>query len=151
MVEISFIKDSDRSEIIAFLKTFGQAVYTIVSEACDDPESLTSTQMKELMKLSLLAIRQTKRATSGSSDLHVAFAASDWTLLLQNLKVSRFKTATSLHVMCQQLLAAVRSNTEGVVVEDTKGGNQKKRKAGDAKNTNAKRPRRKGAKGAEED
>lgn len=103
--------------------------------------------MKELIKLSILAIRQTKRATNDCSDLRIAFAASDWALLLQKLKMSRFKTATSLHALCQQLLAAMESSTGGVVVEqDKKRGNQKKRKAEDAKETDVKRARRKEAK-----
>lgn len=99
------------------------------------------------MKLHLLAIRQTKRTTDNSSDLQAAVGASGWISLLQRLKTSRFKTATSLHTLGQQLLVAVGSNTEALDSdEDMKRDKQNKRKAEDTKETDAKRTHRKKAK-----
>jgi hypothetical protein len=104
------------------------------------------------MKLSLLAIRQTRRATHNSSDLQTAVSATSWTLLLRDLKTSRFKTATSLHILCQQLLTAIGFKAEAIVSgEDTvRDNNQKKRKAVDAKETDVKRAHRKKAKRVED-
>jgi DNA polymerase phi len=116
----------------------------MASEACDDPESLTISQVKDLMKLSLLAIRQAKRAM-GDANLHAVIGASNWILLSQKLKTSRFKTAASLHALCQQLLAAIH-NPDAMVVGDGKRGNQKKRKAEDAKETGMAREHQKNIK-----
>lgn len=95
------------------------------------------------MKLSLLAIRQTKRVTDNSSDLQTAVSASQWNLLLQDFKTSRFKSATSLHALCQQLLTAIGSKTEAIVSGDDQNNNQKKRKAVDTKEINVKQGHRK--------
>lgn len=97
------------------------------------------------MKLSLLAIRQTKRVTDSSSDLQTAVGASQWNLLLQDFKTSRFKSATSLHALCQQLLTAIGSKTEAIVSEEDQmqNNNQKKRKAVDTKEINVKQGHRK--------
>jgi len=129
---------ANHSEVKAFMCTLRQAIYTTISDACDEPDSLSAPQVKELLKLSLLAVRQTKRVTDDPADLQAVWDAHSLVALSTKLESSRFKSAASLQGLCKQLHAVIGGG------EQAKSGNQKKRKAEDTRDdTDVKKARRK--------
>ena len=115
---------------------FREVIFNIISESCDKQDSLTAAQVKELLKLCLLAARHTRRMTPGDVDRQ----QSIWNVLevsnlLEKLRTSRFKNTTSLHTLCQQIfgiIGAAEAKKAGENVnkgESKKTHSQKKRKA----------------------
>ena len=135
------------SDTKEFMRTFCVAIYATISGACDDPDSLSAAQVKDLLKLSLLAVRQTRRVTDDPNDLRAIWDAASLTSLSTKLASSRFKSTSSLHGLCKQLHAAIGSNLEALGThsgERARTGDQKKRKAEDTKDeTEVKKARRK--------
>ncbi|KAF8580676.1 hypothetical protein K439DRAFT_1393490 [Ramaria rubella] len=139
------------SDMIIFVRKFRQAVCNTISSACDDAESLNTLQVKELLKLSILAVRQTKRVAD-IGDLAAVWGSEDWVLLLKKVEASRFKTATSLHSLFRQLLATLGSSKALMDGgrDQAQDSNQKKRKAENTKDLDVKQARQKKSKKAKE-
>lgn len=136
-------QSAEGTEIKHFLGGFRQATYKIISEACDNAESLTVSQVKELLKICLLAVRQTKRYVEDGNDLKAIWDIPALEDLSSKLGSSRFGTATSLQNLCKQLHSVLGSNADDV--PSAKDGNQKKRKAEETKE-DVKKERRKKSK-----
>jgi DNA polymerase phi len=79
-----------------------KALLGIVTDCCADKTSLTAVQLKEVFKLALLAVRQTKRISPTSTQS--IWQPQSWTALQQALKVSRFKTSPALQKMCEHII-----------------------------------------------
>lgn len=101
--------------------------------------TFSAAQMKDLFKLALLAVRQTKRYTPDSpEDLSKTWKPASWNDVLTTLTTNdRFKTSTGLHSMCKQVLQLIQTQSgDGKVKTKKDGGNSKsktgKRKADDA-------------------
>lgn len=116
------------------MRRLRHTVYANISDACDDAESLTAPQIKDLLKFCLLAVRQTKRFVKDANDLPLIWDAPELTKLTSKLNGSRFKTTTSLSGLCKQLHGVIGSNPDSANGEEvTEVGNQKKRKAEETK------------------
>lgn len=82
-----------------------QNLHDVVSSACDEASSLTHAQVKELLKLGLMSIRQTKKVTPTSEELLSLWDQSLWGALASKLAASdRFKASTGLQAMAKQMV-----------------------------------------------
>ncbi|KAF8522098.1 DNA polymerase phi-domain-containing protein [Hysterangium stoloniferum] len=125
--------DPDGAETLEFIAKFREVMFSVISEACDNKESLTAAQVKELLKLCLLAARHTRRITPDVSRQQTIWNVSDLSELLKKVRTSRFKNSTSLHSVCQQIFGIIGAEAEGEEADaggrPTQAGNEKKRKA----------------------
>jgi len=89
------------------------ALFGFISNACDDKFTLTVLQMKELFKLGLQAIRQTKRIASSPQPAHTTiWEPSSWDALSARLGASeRFKSSPTLRRMCRQMAQTSQATT----------------------------------------
>lgn len=112
-----------------------QELIEVMSTACDEAATLNATQMKDLFKLALLAIRQTRRIVPQSSNVSAIWEPSTWDKLRQQLAgAEHFKTSTTLHAMCQQTIQTSQATISPVkskvaqkdVSSETPSGKRKK-------------------------
>lgn len=127
-----------------------QLLLKLAEDACDEKSSLNAAQMKELFKLALSALKQTKRISAGSTQS--IWEIKSWKSLQQKLKASRFKTSTALHKMCEQIIRTLESSA-GQDVNKTSEPVLSKRKADmvhedDAATSGTKSSKRKKVKGS---
>ncbi|CAA7265434.1 unnamed protein product [Cyclocybe aegerita] len=88
-------------EAVAFMLQLRQLLLELAEDSCGEKDNLSTPQMKELLKLALLAVRQTKRISPATQTI---WEPNAWKLLQSKLrKSSRFKASTSLHNMCEQI------------------------------------------------
>lgn len=112
-----------------------EALASLIDNACsEEATSFTAPQLKEVLKLALTAIRQTKRVISEPSDLSKLWNSSTWQKVHDHLfKSDRFGKSTGLHAMCKQIRDAASPSTSG------SKPNGKKSKGDGEKSTTAKR------------
>lgn len=71
--------------------------------------ALTTAQMKDVFKLVLTAIRQTKRSFKDDTEVGALWKSDTWGGVLQQLIASeKYGQATGLHAMCKQVRDAAR-------------------------------------------
>lgn len=95
----------------------------------------SAAQMKDLFKLALLAVRQTKRYTSDKpEDLAKVWKSASWNDVLTSLTANdRFKTSTGLQSMCKQVLQLIQAQSGDGKIETKKDGDSSKTKIGKRK------------------
>ncbi|EGO20980.1 hypothetical protein SERLADRAFT_452123 [Serpula lacrymans var. lacrymans S7.9] len=121
-----------QDEVVKFMTALRHALLDLISSACDERAALTAAQIKELLKLGLLAIRQTTKALSKPSDIETIWDPSSWKNVLERLSSSsRFKSSTALLKMCEQIAKSAKiASPEKINGTNGKEGSSK-RKAGD--------------------
>lgn len=87
-----------------------QLLVKVADKSCTDEGALTAPQMKDLLKLTLLAVRQTKRISPTST--RSIWRSQAWLAFSKNLKTSRFKASTGLHKMCEQMIRTAEVNED---------------------------------------
>ncbi|KAJ3012367.1 hypothetical protein NUW54_g1893 [Trametes sanguinea] len=104
-----------KDEILTFMPELRQAILDTLSNACTGESSLTPAHAKEILKLALLGVRQTKRFTSSAEEAASIWEPSKWSDLSSKLASSdRFKASVGLQAMCKQLVQLLQeSNTAG--------------------------------------
>ncbi|OCH90301.1 hypothetical protein OBBRIDRAFT_887807 [Obba rivulosa] len=118
--------DARRTEILDFMTTLRRTLLSVMQKACEGEATLNTAQIKELLKLGLQAIRQTKRLTPSSDELASVWDPSAWNSLKNKLSASeRFKSSTGLHAMSKQMAQAAGQDAE----TKGKGASATKRKA----------------------
>lgn len=82
-----------------------QATLETISKACDgDATTLQPAHVKEILKVTLVAVRQTRRVTQDTKELSSAWQPFTWSELQKTLaKSDRFKEAVGLQAMCKQI------------------------------------------------
>ncbi|KAI0831759.1 DNA polymerase phi-domain-containing protein [Trametes gibbosa] len=101
-----------KPEILAFMPTLRQAIADTLSSACDSESSLTPAHAKEILKLALVSVRQTKRFASSVGEASTLWEPSTWSDLSSKLASSeRFKTAVGLQAMCKQIVQLLQEST----------------------------------------
>ncbi|KAH9929645.1 DNA polymerase phi-domain-containing protein [Amylocystis lapponica] len=99
-------------EILEYMPKLRAALHDVISGACDGSLALTPAQTKELFKLGLAAIRQTRRIAP--TKLSVTWDPPTWTAMTSKLAESdRLKSATNLQTMCKQM-----AQTAGQVIPE---------------------------------
>jgi len=109
-------------EIETFMVSLRQQLLDIAEDACESSGSLTTAQMKEVLKLGLLGVRQTARiAPKATVSL---WESGTWRSLIEKLEASpRFKSSPALKKLCERI---ARTAEEASGSEATK---QKSKKA----------------------
>ena len=86
-----------------------QTLQDFAAQACSNDLVATAAQIRDVLKLGLLAIRQTQRVMSSSDSLQDLWKPSVWETLHNKVASSeRFKASTALQTLCQQLAQASR-------------------------------------------
>ena len=106
-------------------------LHQVSSDACDGTMELTAPQLKDILKLVLSAVRQTKRISSSAQTVTATWEPSKWANLGDKLSESkRFGNSKGLSTMCKQIAQVCQTSTsapDAPEVEKKKVG--KKRKA----------------------
>ena len=89
------------AEAVAFMPLLRELLLDLAQESCSEQAKLTAAQMKEVFKVGLLGVRQTKRLSPPSTQQ--IWEPKSWRLLHQNLKTSRLKASPALQKMCEQV------------------------------------------------
>lgn len=81
-----------------------KALLDFATKACDDKVILTSAQMKDLFKLTLVAIKQTQRVGDTPATTQEVWQSESWKTLRGQLQASaRFKNSSALQKMCARI------------------------------------------------
>jgi DNA polymerase phi len=97
-----------------------QALLSVIQNACSDETSISAAQLKELLRLALLAKNFTVRhgITNGE-----AWDTSSWTLARTKLQASvRYKSSTGLTKLCDQIIHTSNSGQKS----EPRGGLKRK-------------------------
>ncbi|KAI0668533.1 DNA polymerase phi-domain-containing protein [Trametes maxima] len=108
-----------KPEILIFMPKLRQAILDALSNACSSESTLTPAHAKEILKLALTAVRQTKRFASGADEASSVWEPSKWTDLSSKLASSdRFKSAVGLQAMCKQIVQLLQDSNTKASVKD---------------------------------
>ncbi|KAG7452647.1 uncharacterized protein BT62DRAFT_958631 [Guyanagaster necrorhizus] len=125
VAQLSSIETSD-ADVVGFMTALREALHELMNDACDDKASVNTTQMRDLFKLALLSIRQTSRLPS-SPDVEAIWAPSSWEKLLKKLSASPgFKSSTSIHAMCNEVVKQTTKAKYTGEKEESVGGKRKR-------------------------
>ncbi|KAI1788483.1 DNA polymerase phi-domain-containing protein [Ganoderma leucocontextum] len=124
-----------KSEVLAFMPSLRKAILNTISKACsDESTTLQPAHVKDILKLALVAVRQTKRAAENTDELSTVWRPSKWTELSKTLGSNdRFKASVGLQAMCKQIVKLLQeSSTAGSKAKTDKAKNKEKEKTASA-------------------
>lgn len=79
-----------------------QQLFEIAEDACNESGNLTTAQMKEVLKLVLLGVRQTARIVPEATNS--LWKSDTWRSLIEKLQTSpRFKSSPVLKKLCERI------------------------------------------------
>lgn len=116
------------SEISEFMTSLEKSLLELAASACDEKVTLSAPQLKEVLKLGLVAARQTQRVSPSS--IGEIWQVDAWRALSKRLGTCHFKASPQLRTMCDQIARAVETAGGSIPVEKT--GKTAKRKAPDS-------------------
>ncbi|KAG6831186.1 hypothetical protein H0H92_012326 [Tricholoma furcatifolium] len=103
LTQLPAMGDINSSDLVEFATSLRTTLLDAATDACAEKNSLNAAQLKELLKLALVAVRQTQR-TIGASSSEI-WQPSSWHSLTGRLNSSeRFKKSSGLSKMCEQLV-----------------------------------------------
>lgn len=111
-------------EALEFIPAVQKRLLEVATEASADDTKLNAAQLKDLFKLAMAALRQTKRISA--EDVSTVWDSKAWDQLRQTLaQSSRFKASTGLQTTCKQIsqMSAAKDT------KDAKPAKPSKRKA----------------------
>lgn len=95
-----------------------QFLLDMAKDSCSKKINFTASQMKELFKFGIMAIRQTNQISPET--VESIWQPQSWTSLQEDLVSSHFKNSPALHKMCEQIVrmlqkpdAAMKSPANG--------------------------------------
>jgi DNA polymerase phi len=131
------------SEVSEFMTSLRKSLLDVATNACDEKVTLSAPQLKEVLKLGLVAVRQTQRISPKS--IGEIWQTDSWIVLSKRLRSCHFKASPQLITMCEQIALIVGSADGSIPTEKTK--KTAKRKAPDSNGVDkpaaAKRAKRK--------
>lgn len=90
------------------MKALSSALSTTLMKACDEPPTLTAAQKKELLKLALASVKQTRRSPSMQEHVPEIWPSTVWQNFQTKLAVTeRFKASKALHSIAKQISQAI--------------------------------------------
>ena len=106
-----------------------EAILDTISKACkDESTSLQPAHVKDILKLVLVAVRQTKRLAQNSDELSTIWQPSKWSELSSTLASNdRFKASVGLQAMCKQIVQLLQDS--GTAVSKAKTADENKTKS----------------------
>jgi DNA polymerase phi len=99
-----------------------QFLLDMAKDSCSKKTNFTASQMKELFKLGIMAIRQTKQISPET--VESIWQPQSWTSLQEDLASSRFKNSPGLHKMCEQIVRMLQK--PGAAMKGPANGKQKR-------------------------
>ena len=118
--------------MLTYVPKLRKVILETISKACEgDTATLQPSHVKEILKVALVAIRQTKRVSQNSKDLSSAWQPSKWADLSNTLAASdRFKASVGLQAMCKQIVQLLQdSGTAGSKAQSGKSDKKEKKGA----------------------
>src|ERR1700733_7125448 len=119
-----------RTEILEFMTSLHKLLTMVINNACEEGSGLNSSQVKDLFKLGIIAIRCTQRIDR--TLCQQIWQPDSWRALYVRLEASRFKSTPAIQKMCNQLVGlaqAVGPAPEYLTGTDTPVPGAVKRKA----------------------
>lgn len=100
--------DGVKDDILSFVPKLQTVLLDTMSHACEATDaSLTAAQVKEILKLALLAVRHSRRLCGGQ-ELATMWKAANWNRLsVQFASSSRFKSSTGLQSSCKEIVRLI--------------------------------------------
>ncbi|TFK42972.1 DNA polymerase phi-domain-containing protein [Crucibulum laeve] len=131
--QIPALSESHLPEVSEFMKSLQKTLHDVIKDACAEKVTLTAAQLKDLIKLGLVAVRQTQRSSTAPQTVLEIWKAKSWRTLCDTLSSSsRFATSTALHKMCEQLAHIVEGENQSKKPEKVQStSSSSKRKAGE--------------------
>ena len=99
-----------------------QFLLDVAKDSCSKNNNFTASQMKELFKLGIMAIRQTNQISP--QNVESIWQPQSWTSLQEELVTSHFKNSPALHKMCEQIVRMLQK--PDAVMKDPAKGKQKR-------------------------
>jgi hypothetical protein len=93
------------AQAVAFMPLIRELLFNTANEACSEDGTLSAAQVKELLKTTLVCVRQHKRISP--STIREVWGPSSWKMLQAKLQESRFQASKSLQNMCEQIARAM--------------------------------------------
>ena len=95
------------------MTTLRKTILEKFSTACsDDASTFQPAHAKELLKLALVAVRQTKRVSASVEEAAGAWQPTKWTTLSGTLAGNeRFKASAGLQAMCKQIVQLLQDDS----------------------------------------
>ncbi|KAI0637371.1 DNA polymerase phi-domain-containing protein [Trametes polyzona] len=124
-----------KPEILEFMPKLRQVIVDTLSTACTGESSLTPAHAKEILKVALVSVRQTKRFASSVEEAASIWEPSKWSDLSSKLASSdRFKSSVGLQAMCKQIVQLLQESGTASAKASGKGKDKgaAKRKAEEA-------------------
>jgi len=102
------VQDGISDDLSSFIPSLQDTIVALLTSSVTSG-TLTTAQMKDVFKLVLTAIRQTKRFFKNDKEAGSLWKSNAWDGLLQRLMSSeKYGQATGLHAMCKQVRDATR-------------------------------------------
>ena len=96
-------QDGTSEDLLSFIPSLQDTIIALLASSVTSGE-LTTAQMKDVFKLVLTAIRQTKRSLKNSTESGSPWKSDAWGGLLEQLTSSeKYGQTTGLHAMCKQV------------------------------------------------
>jgi DNA polymerase phi len=122
LTDFLLFQNEREKEVATFMPLLRQFLLDVAKDSCSQKINFAASQMKELFKLGLMAIRQTTQIspeTVGS-----VWQPQSWTSLQEDLVSSRFKNSPALHKMCEQIVRMLQK--PDAIMKGPANGNQKR-------------------------
>lgn len=101
-----------QKEVLSFMPKCSAFLLDFTIKACQEDSNFTAAQIKDILKLSLVAVRQTQRVAPGGTTRDI-WKPTSWEKMKEGLASSeRFKASVSLQTMCQQLVNVAQGPTD---------------------------------------
>ncbi|KAG5647160.1 hypothetical protein DXG03_001115 [Asterophora parasitica] len=129
--QLPAIGKTPATEVTEFLTALRKTLLGVASDSCDEKNSLTAAQLKEVFKLALVGTRQTQRVDRDSAA--AVWLPDSWQSLAGRLGVSdRFKSSPGLKKMSEQIVRLLKPAAKAPLKADAPAATAKsKRKADD--------------------
>lgn len=103
---IEDLQQAESPEVVTvFLTSLSKRLLSTAIAACTETAAMNTAQMKDILKLGLVAVRQTQRLSLPQQKVQDIWRQKSWTVLRATLVASeRFKSSPTLQKMCDQLI-----------------------------------------------
>jgi len=96
--------------MLFFVPKLHTSVLQFINSACDDQASLAAPQIKDLLKLSMLGVRQASKVDISNQ---TAWDSGSWRTLHERLVASkRFGSSTAVLKLCSQVESALQAQND---------------------------------------
>lgn len=104
-----------------FMPKLRKTILDFINGACHEPVTMTTSQMKDLLKIGLTAIRHTKRVVTSDDAMDHIWPLQELRSLQVKLRESEtFKQSTTLQPMCEQMITLAGSSNSTKTKQSTK-------------------------------